>query len=260
MQASLFPLPRKHRLLISSCLALVVALAWIYLIVLDRRMSTSVRSDAMMAAMGTAAGPWAPADIVLTFVMWTVMMVGMMAASAMPALLLFAAFLNGLGEPGVPRSMLAFSGGYLAVWTGFSAAATAAQWAMHDAALLTPAMSASNPLLAGTILIAAGAYQWTPLKHACLRHCRSPLAFLATNWHGGKTSALRMGFDNGIHCLGCCWALMSVLFAVGVMNLMWAAALSVFVLVEKLGVGTTVTRLAGAAMIVAGLLVVARIL
>jgi predicted metal-binding membrane protein len=260
-QAHIVPLARKHRLLISSCLSLIVALAWVYLVLLDRRMSASMRSNAMMAAMGMSpAAPWTTADIVLTFVMWTVMMIGMMAASTMPVLLLFATVLTELGRPKVPRAVLAFGVGFLSVWIGFSVVATVAQWVMHDAALLTPALSASNPLLAGTIVIVAGVYQLTPLKHSCLMHCRSPLGSLMTTWHDGRTGAFRMGFDNGMYCLGCCWALMCVLFAIGVMNLMWVAALSVFVLFEKLRVGPPgVTRVTGAAMIVAGLIVAARV-
>ena len=213
----------------------------------------------MMAAMGmTLNVPWTVADGFITFGMWAVMMVGMMAGTAAPVLLLFAAALAGRGERGVPRAVLMFGLGYLIVWVGFSACAALAQWGLHRAAMLSPAMAASSPRLAGAILIAAGAYQLTPFKGACLTHCRSPLGFLMTNWRDGTMGALRMGLGHGVYCLGCCWALMSVLFVVGVMNLVWVAALTVFVLAEKIApAGALIARAAGAMMIVVGVIFVA---
>jgi predicted metal-binding membrane protein len=252
-------LSRRDRLLISTCLALITALAWWYLVQLDRRMSLSMSHDTMMAEMGmTMAMPWTAADVFFTFMMWTVMMVGMMAGSAAPVLLLFGAAHAGRGERGAPWAVLLFGLGYVTVWAGFSACAALAQWALHQAALLSPAMSSSSPRLAGMILIGAGAYQLTPFKGACLTRCRSPLGFLMGSWRDGNMGALRMGVGHGGYCLGCCWALMCVLLVVGVMNLVWVAALSVFVLVEKIGpAAAVVSRVAGAMMIVLGLLVVA---
>jgi predicted metal-binding membrane protein len=123
--------------------------------------------------------------------------------------------------------------------------------------MLSPMMAASSPRVGGAILLAAGVYQLTPFKRACLTHCRSPLGFLMTHWRGGTRGALLMGLRHGAYCLGCCWALMGVLFAVGVMNLLWVAALTVFVLVEKSGpAGIVIARAAGAAMIAWGGLVV----
>jgi predicted metal-binding membrane protein len=127
-----------------------------------------------------------------------------------------------------------FLAGYLALWTAFSLAATLAQWGLHRLALISPLMVATSPLLGGLVLMAAGVYQCTPLKQACLRHCRTPLHFLLSCWRDGTAGAFLMGLRHGIYCLGCCWLLMMVLFAVGVMNLAWIAALSVLVLVEKL--------------------------
>jgi predicted metal-binding membrane protein len=169
-------------------------------------------------------------------------------------LLLFGAARRGRG---VPLGVFLFGLGYILVWTGFSACAALAQWALREAAMLTPMMAASSPRLAGAILIGAGAYQLTPLKGACLTHCRSPLGFLVTEWRDGNTGALKMGLRHGAYCLGCCWALMGVLFVVGVMNLVWVAALTAFVLVEKIGpAGTVVARIAGATMILFGMLLV----
>ena len=119
-------------------------------------------------------------------------------------------------------------------------------------------MTASSPYLGGAILIGAGAYQVTPWKGACLTHCRNPLGFLMTSWRDGRLGAFRMGIGSGMYCLGCCWALMCVLFVVGVMNLVWVAALTGFVLLEKCGpAGALVTRMAGAAMLLAGIVVIA---
>ncbi len=253
--SSIAALSRRDRLLISTCIALITLLAWAYLVSLGHQMSSSMEHDTMMAAMGmTLNVPWTVADGFITFGMWAVMMVGMMAGTAAPVLLLFAAALAGRGERGVPRAVLMFGLGYLIVWVGFSACAALAQWGLHRAAMLSPAMAASSPRLAGAILIAAGAYQLTPFKGACLTHCRSPLGFLMTNWRDGTMGALRMGLGHGVYCLGCCWALMSVLFVVGVMNLLWIAALMIIVLLEKvLPGGRRFSQLTGCAAIVAGI-------
>jgi predicted metal-binding membrane protein len=240
-------LPRRDRLLISTCLALITALAWVYLIRLDRQMSS-------MAAMAMSPRT----DVLFTFLMWAVMMVGMMAGSALPVLLLFGSARAARGEGHVPLAVLVFGFGYAVVWAAFSLCAALAQSALHQAAMLSPAMSTSSQRVGGAILIAAGLYQLTPFKGACLTRCRSPLGFLITNWRDGNLGAFGMGLRHGAYCLGCCWALMCVLFVVGVMNLIWVAALSVLVLAEKMGPGAAiVARVAGAVMIVAGVLVAA---
>jgi len=236
---------------------LLIALAWTYLVHLDHQMSAGMEHDRMMADMGmTMDMPWSAADVLFTFAMWAVMMVGMMTASAAPVILLFAAMQAGRGAPRVPLVVIAFGAGYLLVWTAFSAGAALAQWALHQAAMLSPAMTTSSASLGGAILIAAGVYQLTPFKRACLTHCRGPLGFLMSRWRSGTAGALRMGIEHGTYCLGCCWALMCVLFVVGVMNLVWVAAMTIFVLVEKIvPMGAFVARVAGVAMIAAGMLV-----
>jgi len=220
-------------------------------------MSAAMAHERMMAEMGmTMEMPWSAADFLVTFGMWTVMMVGMMTPAAAPVLLLFAAMHRGHSAGRVPRAVGAFGVGYLLVWTAFSAGAAFAQGALHHAATLSPAMATSSARLGGAILMAAGVYQLTPFKGACLTHCRSPLGFLMSHWREGTAGALRMGIAHGTFCLGCCWALMCVLFVVGVMNLLWVAAITIFVLVEKIGpAGAIVARAAGVVMIVAGALV-----
>jgi predicted metal-binding membrane protein len=251
----------RDRLFIWISLVLVTALAWAYLIHLGRQMSSSMAHDSMMAEMGmTMDMPWTATDLFFTFSMWAVMMVGMMTGTATPMLLLFAGAQTARGTRGIPWAVMMFGLGYIIVWVAFSAGAALAQWMLHETAMLTPAMAASNRRLAGGILVAAGAYQLTPVKGACLTRCRSPLGFLMTNWRAGPLGALQMGLLHGVYCLGCCWLLMCLLFVVGVMNLVWVAALTAFVLVEKIGpFGLIVARVAGAIMIVSGLLVVAGI-
>jgi len=221
-------------------------------------MSMGMEYEKSMAAMGMTAGmPWTAADGFFTFAMWTVMMAGMMLPSASPMLLLFAGTHAGRSGRGVSLATLAFGLGYIAVWTGFSAVAALAQYGLHQTAMLSMSMSSSSSRLSGAILIAAGAYQLTSWKGKCLTHCRSPLGFLITNWNDGIPGAFRMGFRHGAYCLGCCWALMCILFAVGVMNLVWIAALTGFVMLEKLGpAGATIARVAGAVIVAFGIVVI----
>jgi predicted metal-binding membrane protein len=151
--------------------------------------------------------------------------------------------------------VLLFALGYMTVWLGFSAAATLAQWALHHAALLSVSMAVASPRVAGALLVAAGVYQLTPAKRACLEHCQSPLGFLMSHWRDGPAGTYQMGIRHGIYCLGCCWALMAVLFAVGVMNLAWVGTLTVFILLERLGGHSVrVARLGAVLMIGLGVL------
>ena len=245
----------RDRFLVWACIALLTVLAWAYLVHLDRAMASSMAHDRMMADMGmTMDMPRTATDLLFTFAMWAVMMIGMMAGPATPMLLLFAGMQGARASGPVPMALPMFGLGYLAVWMGFSACAALAQEALHRAALLSPAMAASSPRVAGAILIAAGVYQLTPFKGACLTHCRSPLGFLMSSWGDGALGAFRMGLSHGTYCLGCCWALMCVLFAVGVMNLLWVAGLTALVLLEKVGpLGAIAARATGVLMILAGI-------
>jgi predicted metal-binding membrane protein len=202
---------------------------------------------------------WGVVDLVLVFVMWAVMMVAMMVPSASPLILMIAAANRRRREqddPLVPTGL--FLGGYLLAWTLFSALATVAQWGLHASALLSPAMVGTSPVLGGVLLLLAGVFQFTSLKHACLSHCRSPLGFVMGHWREGSGGAVRMGLEHGLYCVGCCWILMALLFVAGVMNLAWVAAISVFVLAEKvLPRGEVVGKLGGVVFVVAGLVMLA---
>jgi len=213
----------------------------------------------MPGMMMPSAHDWPARDAFMLFLMWSVMMVAMMLPSATPTILLV---LSAHRRRGGRASVLAsayFLVGYLAIWTGFSGLAAAAQWVLHRATLLSPQMVAASSTLGGTLLIAAGVYQWLPLKYACLSHCRSPLAFLSSHWREGRLGAFRMGATHGTFCVGCCWALMALLFVAGVMNLFWVAAIAAFVLIEKVAQrGFLVGRTAGVLLVVWGIWVFLR--
>jgi predicted metal-binding membrane protein len=209
--------------------------------------------------LGTALAPalrgWSVGDFAFMFAMWAIMMVGMMLPSVAPMLLIYAGVARQAGSRGKPFAATAwFATGYLLAWTAFSMLATSAQWALESVLLLAP-MTGIGAKLGGIVLIAAGVYQCTPLKDVCLSACQSPLQFIMR--HGGfrpdPLSAMNLGAEHGIYCIGCCWALMAILFVVGIMNLLWVAVIAAFILLEKLVVpGRLLSRAAGAALIVAG--------
>jgi predicted metal-binding membrane protein len=186
--------------------------------------------------------------------MWAVMMVAMMVPTAVPMTLVYAAVARKAAVQSNPVApTFVFVAGYVVIWSLFSVAATAAQLELDRAALLSPMMVSNSVLLGSALLIGAGVYELTPLKHSCLRHCRAPAQFLSHNWRSGTIGAFRMGLRLGAYCLGCCWVLMGLLFLGGVMNLLWIAAISAFVLLEKiLPFGHAAGWFAGAAMILVG--------
>ena len=203
---------------------------------------------------------WDVRHLALLFAMWAVMMVGMMLPSAAPTLLLYAAVLRKSGAAGsVPLRVYAFAAGYLVIWTLFSLLATVLQRVLSEVLVLSPMMELENRAWAGGLLVLAGVYQFTALKRACLASCRSPVEFITRNWKPGSGGALRMGIGHGLYCLGCCWALMLLLFVGGVMNLWVIAAITLFVLLEKAApLGAQGGRLSGALLVLLGLWVLLR--
>jgi predicted metal-binding membrane protein len=243
---------RHDRLLTAGGLAVVTLSAWAYLL-LGAGMAR-MGGGGPMPAMMPMRPHWSLSYAAVIFFMWAVMMVAMMLPSAMPMMLLVARIAR--TRTGGRATTALFVLGYLAVWVGFSAAATALQWALDRAELLSGAMALGNAVLAGGVLMAAGLYQWTPLKAACLRHCRSPLEFLMFHWRDGAGGALVSGVRHGAFCLGCCWMLMALLFVGGVMSLAWIGALALLVLVEKtLPWGGHMSRITGAVLVLWGILV-----
>ena len=232
---------KRDRIVVASGIIAVLAIAWGYTIYLAQSNASMSLSTGM--AMGNMRS-WSFVDFGLMFVMWVVMMV----PSAAPMILLFASFNRTRREksgPFVPTST--FVSGYVVVWSLFALGATPGNWGLHQASLLSPIIEESKEAyFAGGLLIGAGVFQWTRLKYLCLTHCRSPLSFLMNGWRYGTDGAFRMGLEHGKFCLGCCWMLMGLLFVLGVMNLLWIAALAGFVLIEKLApAGHWISRITG---------------
>jgi predicted metal-binding membrane protein len=243
---------RHDRLIVAIGIATVVAFSWGYLL-------AGAGIDMSMADMPMDPEPWSLAHALLMFAMWWVMMIAMMVPSAAPVILLFAVIKRrqAATENPVVASWL-FLAGYLVIWAGFSLVAVLAQWALEQSRLLSGMMASTSSLLAGIILLAAGLYQFTPIKRACLHYCRSPVLFLSRYWRPGAMGALRMGFRHGSYCVGCCWFLMALLFVVGVMNLAWVGSVAIYVALEKLLPRSQwVSRAAGVVLIVAGGIVLA---
>ncbi len=227
---------KRDRLVIGLAIALLAVGAWAYTIYEARRMDlTGVCACAGMKMGGPDLEAWPLGSLLPLFLMWVVMMVAMMLPSAAPMLLTFAAVARNrraAARPYVPVSV--FAAGYLAIWSIFSLAAALGQWLLHRAALLSPMMVSASVWLAGGLLLVAGVFQFTPLKRSCLSHCRAPLEFIMTRWREGGRGAFAMGIEHGAYCAGCCWALMALLFVLGVMNILWIALLTIIVALEKI--------------------------
>jgi predicted metal-binding membrane protein len=251
------------RLLIVTCLVLLTLLAWAYLWLLAARMSQGDMSLMGMASMPMGAAmpssapmplTWTAATFWLMALMWWVMMIGMMVPSAMPAILLHARVQRHHRSDAAQalRLSLSFAAGYLVAWAVFSLIATTAQWGLTEVGQLAPMTMSVGTRLGAVLFGLAGLYQLSPLKSACLRHCRSPAEFLSTHHRPGWSGAMVTGFHHGLYCVGCCWLLMALLFAGGVMNLLWVLVIALFVLVEKLfPQGGWIARISGALMLAA---------
>jgi predicted metal-binding membrane protein len=261
--ATLEAVLRRDRAIVASTLIVLTALSWSYTLwlVADMDMGGMDMAGFRMVPAGIglmkpATAPWNAIEFGFVLAMWAVMMVGMMTPAAAPMILLYARV---GGQATNTGKMLAatwwFAAGYLLIWTAFAFAATLAQWALERASLLTPAMAGSGGVFGGILMVAAGLYQWMPLKDACLQQCQAPWLFIQR--HGGFRAdafgSLLLGVRHGIYCVGCCWALMALLFVGGVMNVLWIAAISIFVLAEKVvPAGRAISRIAGAGFLVWG--------
>jgi predicted metal-binding membrane protein len=254
---------RRDRWIVVGAIASLVALAWAYVLWLANDMDmggmdmTGFRMiPAGIGIMLPATEPWHAIEFGYVFLMWAVMMVGMMAPSAAPMILMYASVGRRGRVQGQPYAATGwFAAGYLLAWMIFSLAATFLQWVVERAALLDSRMMLASNFIGATVLIAAGVYQWTPLKDVCLAQCQSPFLFLMG--HGGFRNNVRgcllLGFRHGGYCVGCCWILMALLFVGGVMNVLWIAFLSLLVLLEKVTpVGRWIARAAGIACVAAG--------
>jgi predicted metal-binding membrane protein len=239
-------LVRRDRLLIASVLGALTCLSWIHMITMAGQMTLPAR---FMPCCGAHFG--------LTLAMWVVMMAGMMIPSVMPMVFTHAAIVRrrAAGGAGSPLLLSAlFLGGYLLAWSGFSVVAAVFQWALYHGVLLDGHTLRIAPFVGGIVLVAAGAFQLSGAKDACLSQCRAPLGYFVTEWRDGMSGAAWMGLRHGVFCIGCCWLLMAVLFAVGIMNVLWGAAITAFVLAEKVLPWRRLVVWSGAAIcVVAGL-------
>lgn len=285
LEAGLGRTMARPKLIAIVCLAILTGLGWAYLglmvaeelahrpagllgpgmSVLDAvsdRAGLSPFGRMLLAAIchptfGTAAAPGV-IDIALLLLMWVAMTLAMMLPTAGPMVVTYAELADTAtrkGEHAVTPMVLIF--GYTGVWLGFAVIATALQIGLTRAALLDPAMASASPLFSGAVFIAAGAYQFSALKHACVTLCQRPFPFFFTNWSTEPATILRLGLRQGLYCLGCCWAMMMVMFAVGAMNVVWMAALGVIMTAEKIATTTRFSRLVGAAMLAIGVVLIA---
>ena len=233
-------LPPKHKTLLevalrherkgTAVLVLITVACWIWIALMAHDMYGAMRG----ASAWMMTDDWDVAHLGLLWAMWVAMMTAMMLPTAAPLVLLYGAALRSRGEHDASRRIYALASGYVVVWVAFSVGATVLQRILASALTLTPMMEPAQPIMAAALLAVAGIYQLTPVKRACLRVCRSPLSFLVQHWRGGALGAMRLGVDHGIYCVGGCWALMLLLFAGGVMNLVVIVALMLWVLAEKL--------------------------
>ena len=262
---------RRDRAIVAAALLVMAGLAWAYVLWLaaDMDMGGMDMSGFRMVPAGVvlmmpATAPWNATEFAFVFAMWAVMMVGMMTPSATPMILIYTRVGHQAAQQGKPFAASSwFASGYLLAWIGFAFVATFAQWALERGSLLTPTMAVASGTPSGIMLIAAGLYEWTPLKDACLRQCQMPLQFIQR--HGGfrpdAFGSLAIGARHGAYCVGCCWVLMALLFVGGVMNVLWIAAVTIFVLVEKvIPAGRVVSRIAGAGFFAAGVWMLAHTL
>lgn len=250
-ETSLEAVFKRDRAIVISGIAIVSVLAWTYMVYMAWGMKNV---DMGMEMSLPQMQSWGVVNFFLMFMMWTVMMVAMMVPSATPMVLMFASIYRKRyeqEEPVVSTGM--FLLGYLLAWAWYSVLATLGQWGLHSVALLSPTMVSTSPILGGSLLLAAGIFQFTPLKNACLTRCRSPLGFLLNEWREGSRGAFIMGLRSGNYCVVCCWALMSLMFVVGVMSLLWMAIIAAFVLAEKIvPKGYWVNRISGLLLIAWG--------
>jgi len=236
-------------------LVLVPVVSWTWIVIMARDMyGPMTGASAWMMTLD-----WDVRHLLLLWAMWAVMMTGMMLPSAAPLLLLYGAAARRSSPQTAARQTYALAAGYLVAWSTFSLGATALQRALASLLLLSPMMEAANSRVSAALLLIAGVYQWTPLKNACLHACQSPVGFLMGRWRSGGRGAFWMGLEHGSHCVGCCWALMLLLFAGGVMNVLVIVVLTAFVVLEKLvPVGRLGARISGAFLIAAGCWVLLR--
>jgi predicted metal-binding membrane protein len=261
----------RPKALAIACVLALVGLGWLYLALLVSRMGGD------MAALGPGMGAldllpraivalcrptfglampegvWGAGGFAVVALMWAAMVLAMMLPSASPMILTYAEIAETAARKGEHIvSPLVIAAGYTVVWLGFAGAATLAQFVFTRAALLDAGMASASGLFSGAIFIGAGLYQFSALKHACLKQCRQPFPFFFAHWQTSPRGVFKLGLKQGLYCLGCCWAMMLAMFAVGVMNVIWMAALGIVMALEKIAKSDRLTYVTGAALIALG--------
>ncbi len=245
----------RPKAIAAICVVALAGLGWLALGLLYSGMSPV---EAICRGLTVSGAAWGVGGFTIVALMWGAMTLAMMLPSAAPMILTYAEIADTAARKGERIvSPFVLAAGYMLIWLGFAAVATVAQYAFTRAALLDTGMQSASGLFSGAIFIGAGVYQFSALKHACLTQCRSPFSFFFTNWATTPRGVFRLGVKQGLYCLGCCWAMMLVMFAVGVMNVIWMAALGVLMTFEKIGSGRRFTHVVGVALIVAGFAFVA---
>jgi predicted metal-binding membrane protein len=240
----------RPKVLAAICVVALAGLGWLALGLLFSGMGAF---DALCQSLAMPHGTWGAGGFAIVALMWGAMTLAMMLPSASPMILTYAEIADTAARKHERIvSPFVLAAGYMVVWLGFAAAATLAQFAFTRAALLDSGMQSASGLFSGAIFIGAGVYQFSALKHACLTQCQSPFPFFFTNWATTPRGVFRLGVRQGLFCLGCCWAMMLVMFALGVMNVIWMAALGVLMTFEKIGTGRRFTHFVGAALIAIG--------
>jgi predicted metal-binding membrane protein len=241
----------RPKLVAIACVIALTLLGWLSLALMTAPMDGVIAT--LCRPSFATGGFWSASGFVVVALMWAAMVLAMMLPSAAPMILTYAEIAETAAHKGERIvSPFVIAAGYSIVWLGFALVATLVQLALTRAALLDSGMAAASALLSGAILIGAGLYQFSALKHACLTQCRQPFPFFFAHWETTRRDVFRLGFGQGLYCLGCCWAMMLVMFAVGVMNVLWMAVLGVAMTVEKIARGNRLTYGLGAALIAIG--------
>ncbi|HEY5305935.1 MAG TPA: DUF2182 domain-containing protein [Pseudolabrys sp.] len=238
----------RPKVLAVICVIVLAGLGWL---ALGLMVSGASAYDALCKPL--IGGAWSRTSFAIVASMWSVMTLAMMLPSAAPMILTYAEIADTAARKGEPIvSPFILAAGYMLVWLGFAAAATLAQFTLTHAALLDAGMGPASGWFSGVLFIAAGAYQFSTLKHACLTQCQRPFPFFFTHWASTPRGVFRLGLMQGLYCVGCCWAMMLLMFALGVMNVLWMVALGAVMTMEKIGTGRRFTHTLGVMLIAAG--------
>jgi len=248
----------RPKMLAFVCIGVLVAAGWIYLGLLAAGMSGAGLLQALCRPSFGAHADWSLAEAGLVLSMWCAMALAMMLPTAGPMILTYAELAETAAQQGeLAASPLVLTAGYLLIWLGVALLFAGLQMLLARLALLDPAMATASPLFSGAVFIGAGLYQFSALKHACVTQCQHPFRFFFANWTADPRGVFRLGLRQGLYCLGCCWAMMLLMFAVGVMNVVWMALLGAVMAIEKVNTTTRFSRALGVAFVLAGVIFIA---